>query len=256
MAALPPLRFSVSIETMFREMPFEQRMEHVAALGFSAFQFWSRNGRDMNITLALKTALHLDVSAFIGSTAHLVDRQQHKKFEEDIIRAASLAVDLSCSNLIVHSGPVLAGVPREEQHAAIVEALQAVIPIAQDADVTIVLEPRNQLDYPDNYLVSSDEGFQIMRTVNSPHVRLLFSVYHQQISEGNLSTRIEKHLDLIGYIHVADVPGYHEPGTGEISYEYIFAMLREKRYRGFIGLEYEPLVDAKASLRAVRAMGQ
>lgn len=256
MAALPSLRFSVCIETMFLDMPFEQRMEHVAAIGFSAFEFWKRDGRDMNITLALKMALKMEVSAFVGSYASLVDPSQHKQFENDIMKAAALAVDLSCANLIVYSGDTLPDVSREEQHANIVTALRAVEPIAQDADVTLVLEPRNTLDFPGNYLTSSDEGFEIIRAVNSPGVRLLYNVYHQQISEGNLSARIEQNLDLIGHIHVADVPGHHEPGTGEINYEYIFSLLREKNYRGFVGLEYHPLVDSSASLRAVRAMGQ
>lgn len=256
MVALPPLRFSVCVETIFVDMPFEQRLEHVVAQGFSAFEFWKRDGKDMNITLALMTALRLEVSAFIGSTAALVDPGQHAQFETDIVRAAALAVDLSCSNLVVSSGAALPDVPREAQHANIITALQAVTPIAKDAGVTLVLEPLNPIDYPGNYLTTSEEGFAIVRAVNSPNVRLLYNVYHQQISEGNLSTRICNNLDMIGHIRVADVPGRHEPGTGEINYEYIFGLLRENRYQGYVGLEYTPRVNAGASLRAVRAMSQ
>lgn len=256
MSVLPPLRFSVCVETMFREMPFEQRLEHVADLGFPAFEFWGREGKDMNITIALKTALRIEVSAFRGSSVALVDPAQRPQFISEITRSAALAVDLACANLIVQSGPALPGVPREQQRASIVEGLKAVAEIADDADLTVVLEPRNLIDHPDSYLSSSDEGFAIIRAVGSPNVRLLFDIYHQQISEGNLSRRLSENLDLIGHIHVADVPGRHEPGTGEINYEHIFGLLREKGYKGFVGLEYTPLVDAKASLRAVRAMSQ
>jgi hydroxypyruvate isomerase len=256
MAVLPPLRFSVCIETMFLDMPFEQRLEHVVAQGFTAVEFWKRDGKDMNIMLALTTALRLEVSAFIGSTAALVDPEQHAQFENDIMRAASLAVDLSCSCLIVYSGRALPGVPRAEQRANIVKALKAVAPIAKDAGVTIALEPLNPIDYPGNFLIFSEEGFHIIREVDSPNIRLLYNVYHQQTSEGNLSRRLSENLDLIGYIHVADVPGRHEPGTGEINYEHLFGLLREKQYRGYIGLEYVPLVAPAASLRAVRAMSQ
>jgi hydroxypyruvate isomerase len=250
----PPLQFCVCIEKIFESMPFEQRMEHIKDHGFTAFEFWDRSRRDMNITLALKTALRLQVIAFVGSTTSLVDPAQRSTFTNDITRAASLAVDLSCENLIVHSGPALPGVPRAQQRASIIEGLQAVLEIAKDAGVTLLLEPLNLLDFPGTYLVSADEGFEIVRTLNTPHVRLLFDVYNQQISEGNLSTRMIKNLDLIGHIHVADVPGRREPGTGEINYRYIFKLLRKHGYRGYIGLDYIPQTDSKISLEAMRIM--
>ncbi|NJP06156.1 MAG: TIM barrel protein [Chloroflexaceae bacterium] len=252
----PPLRFSVCVETIFLEHPFEQRLEHVAAQGFNAFEFVERNRKDMNITQALASALRITPIAFVGSTASLVDPDQRAQFERDITQAASLAVDLSCANLIVHSGPLMPNVPRPQQHAHIVEALRKVVPIAEDAGVTLLLEPRNIYDYPGNYLIFSNQGFQIIREVNSPSVRLLFNLYHQQISEGNLSTRLVSNLDLIGHIHAADVPGRHEPGTGEINYRFIFALLREKGYRGYIGLDYTPLTSSERSLRAVRALAE
>jgi hydroxypyruvate isomerase len=256
MATLPPLRFAVCVDTLFKEKLFEQRLEYVADLGFPAFEFWTRQGKDMNITLALKLALRLEVSAFVGSEASLVDATQRLQFLADMNRAAALAVDLACNNLIVTSGPLLPNVPREEQRARLVEALCAAAETAADADVVVALKPLNPVDHPDTFLSSSDEGFAIVREVNSPHVRLCFNCYHQQISEGNLTQRITQNLDLIGYIQVADVPGRHEPGTGEINYEHIFGILRENSYRGFVGLEYDPLVDATASLRAVRALSQ
>lgn len=256
MTVLPPLRFSVCVETIFRDMPFEQRLEHIRDQGFSAFEFWKRDGKDMNITLALKLALNLEVSAFIGSSASLVDPAQRTQFLDDITRAAGLAVDLSCANLIIHSGPALPNVPRAQQQASIIAGLREAALIAADAGVTLVIEPLNQIDHPGTYLTFSDEGFEIIRAVNSPHVRLLFNIYHQQISEGNLSMRISDNLALIGHIHVADVPGRHEPGTGEINYEHMFGLLREQGYQGYVGLEYIPLVDSGASLRAVRAMSQ
>lgn len=256
MASLSPLRFSVCVETLFREKLFEQRLEYVADLGFPAFEFYTRQGKDMNITLALKMALRLEVSAFVGSTASMVDPAQRQQFLADITRSAALAVDLACANLIVTSGPAMPGVPYDEQRWNLVDLLKQAAETAEDADVTLVLEPLNRIDHPDSFLWSSDEGFAIVREVNSPHVKLCFDVYHQQISEGNLTQRILNNLDLIGHIHVADVPGRHEPGTGEINYEHIFGVLRESGYKGYVGLEYNPRLDAAASLRAVRALSQ
>ena len=256
MASLSPLRFSVCVETLFREKLFEQRLEYVADLGFPAFEFWTRQGKDMNITLALKMALRLEVSAFVGSTASMVDPAQRQQFLADITRSAALAVDLACANLIVTSGPAMPGVPYDEQRWNLVDLLKQAAETAEDADVTLVLEPLNRVDHPDSFLWSSDEGFAIVRELNSPHVKLCFDCYHQQISEGNLTHRLINNLDLIGHIHVADVPGRHEPGTGEINYEHLFGVLRERGYKGYVGLEYNPLLDAAASLRAVRALSQ
>lgn len=254
MSDLPPLRFAVGLETMFLDLPFEQRIEHVASNGYSAFEFGSRNGKDMNITQALQIALRMEVAAFEGSSASLVDPDQRAQFESDIVRAASLAVDLSCSYLIVRSGPALPDTPRKVQHDSIVRTLSRVVEVAKDADVTILLEPLNPIEYPGNYLTFSSEGFQIIRSVNSPNVRLLFNIYHQQITEGNLTARLLKHLDLIGYIRVADVPGRHEPGTGEINYIYLFKLLRARGFRGYIGLDYIPLAGSAESLQAVKAL--
>lgn len=256
MATLHPLRFSVCVEMLFKEKPFEQRLEYVADLGFRAFEFWSRQGKDMNITLALKMALRLEVSAFVGSNASMVDPAQRQQFLSDITHSAALAVDLACANLIVSSGPAMPGVPYEEQRWNLVDVLKQAAETAEDAGLTLVLEPLNQFDHPGTFLSSSDEGFAIVREVGSPHVKLCFDCYHQQISEGNLTKRIVDNLDLIGHIHVADVPGRHEPGTGEINYEHIFGVLREQGYKGFVGLEFSPLLDSSASLKAVRALSQ
>jgi hydroxypyruvate isomerase len=256
MAALAPLRFSICVETIFKEKPFEQRLEYVADQGFPAFEFWHRQGKDMNITLALKMALRLELAAFAASNASMVDPAQRQQFLADITRAASLAVDLACSNLIITSGPGMPGVPRDEQRWHLVDVLKLAAETAADADLTLVLEPLNQQDHPGVFLSSSDEGFAIVREVNSPHVKLLFDIYHQQISEGDLTRRILENFDLIGHIHVADVPGRHEPGTGEINYEHLFMTLREQGYKGYVGLEYFPLLDPIASLKAVRALSQ
>ena len=256
MANLPPLRFSVCLETIFTDKLFEQRLEHIKDLGFGAFEFWTRQGKDMNITLALKMALRLEVSAIVGSASSMVDPAQRQAFLGDIMRTASLAVDLSCANLIVSSGVELPDCSREKQRATMIEALKEAAETATDADVTLVLEPLNRLDYPGTFLWSSDEAVEIVRAVGSPHVKLCFDIYHQQISEGNLSRRLTDYIGDIGYIQVADVPGRHEPSTGEINYEHIFGLLRELRYSGYVSLEYLPQFDAAASLRSVRAMSQ
>ena len=100
----------------------------------------------------------------------------------------------------------------------------------------------------------SDKGFEIVEQVGSPAVKLLYDIYHQQITEGNLIATITSHIELIGHFHAADVPGRHELGTGEINYANVLAAIDEAGYEGFIGLEYAPTVATAESLQAVLAM--
>ncbi len=93
---------------------------------------------------------------------------------------------------------------------------------------------------------------QVLRAVGSPNVKMLFDVYHQQISEGNLSGNIHKYHDLIGYYQIADHPGRHEPGTGEIHYGHVLRQIHDVGYRGAIGMELSPKSDPMAAFKAVR----
>ncbi|NJM06839.1 TIM barrel protein [Candidatus Gracilibacteria bacterium] len=255
MAALAPVRFAVSIERIFTDKPFEQRMEYVADQGFKAFEFGLRKGKDMNITHALRMALRLEVSAFEATAIPLTDPAQRKAALAEVERSAALAIDLACPTLIVASGHTTVGLSRDEQRRHLVDTLAEAAETAADADLVLALQPQNTIDCPESFLWSMDEAATIVRAIDSPNVQLCFNVYHQQISEGNLSKRLSEYLPLIAHVQVADVPGRHEPGSGEINYEHIFGLLRERGYRGYIGLDYLPLLDPIVSLRAVRALG-
>ena len=98
------------------------------------------------------------------------------------------------------------------------------------------------------------EGFESVREAKHPKVQFLYDFYHEQISEGNLIEKLEKNIDLIGLIHIADVPGRHEPGTGEINFANIYRKLVQLNYRHMVAMEFKPLGDAVASLRAAREM--
>jgi hydroxypyruvate isomerase len=127
--------------------------------------------------------------------------------------------------------------------------------LAEAANVTLLLEPLNtKVDHPGYTLSRSAQAFDVVRRVASPHLKVLYDVYHLQIMEGNLIATLEAHLDDIGHIHVADVPGRHEPGTGEINYHNIARMLQANNYRGFVGLECVPKGDSAAAVRAFQAV--
>lgn len=117
-------------------------------------------------------------------------------------------------------------------------------PFLEEAGVTLVVEPLNILvDHPGYYLYSSEEAFQIIDEVGSPNVKVLFDIYHQQIMEGNLISRIQRNINKIGHFHAADNPGRHELYMGEIQYLNVFRAIEETGYRGYIGFEYFPLEE-------------
>lgn len=248
------LKFSACIEMIFREEPFLDRIDRVAEAGLQAFEFWGWQNKDLDGIVARKEKLGLDVAAIVGGSG-IVDPASKDKFVSDIRESIKVARRLGCSRLIVTTGNELPGVPRAAQHASIVECLKAAAPLAEDAGVVLVLEPLNVLvNHKGYYLATSAEGFEILREVGSPAVKLLYDIYHQQITEGNLIATIEANIGEIGHFHVADVPGRHEPGTGEINYSNVFRRIGALGYSGFVGLEYSPSKDAAQTLQEVLAL--
>ena len=244
---------SVCIEVIFRELPFLDRMDAVAEAGFTAFEFWGWRPKDIEGILKRKEERGLEVSAFcVDPMGRIVDYNTKHEFIAGVKDSIDVARKLDCSRLIVTAGNEIEGVPRKKQHRNIVRCLKQAARLVRKADVTLVLEPLNILvDHRGYYLYSSGEGFEILREVASPNVKLLYDVYHQQITEGNLIDTITKNIDLIGHFHTADVPGRHELGTGEINYANVFKKIDELGYDGFVGLEFMPSTDPGEALEKV-----
>jgi hydroxypyruvate isomerase len=247
------IKLSVCVEMIFADRPFKERVDRVAEAGLGAFEFWDWPAKDINLINERRQFHNLEVAAFIMEPrGRLVHADASAELKEGVSRSIAIAQILGCRNLIVLVGRELPALSRQEQHDNIVHGLKHVAPLAEDAGVTLLIEPLNVIvDHAGFYLSSSQEVFQIVEEVGSPNVKVLFDVYHQQISEGNLIANITEHLDLIGYLHVADVPGRHEPGTGEINYANVMQQVNEAGYNGYVGLEYQPASDSFQSLRAI-----
>jgi len=254
----PELRLSACVEMIFRDRPFPERIELVAKCGLRAFEFWGWRNKDVDAILEKKKATGLEVAAFsVDPGQRLTLRQSKENFVSAVRDTIPVMKKLGVSRMIVTVGNEIPRVSREEQHTSIVECLKAAAPSVEEAGVTIVVEPLNTLvDHGGYYLWSSAEGFQIVREVGSNNVRLLYDIYHQQIMEGNLISNITKNIDLIGHFHVGDVPGRHEPGTGEINYLNVFRAVATSGYKGYIGLEFVPSKSGEEALKQVREMAQ
>ena len=250
------LNLSVCIDMIMGDLPFDERIAGVAAVGIPAVEFWGWLSKDVGLIESATKEHGIRVATFlVDPRGHLVDADKKDEFIDGLRGSIPVADRLGTDTLLVVTGPELEGVPRERQHASIVDTLRAAAPIARDAGKTLVLEPLNILvDHKGYYLSSSDEGFAIIDEVDSPSVKLLYDIYHQQITEGRLIQTLTANIDRIGHFHVADVPGRHEPGTGEINYANVFRAIGDAGYTGFVGLEFSPTRDAATVLQEVRQL--
>jgi len=258
------MKLSVCICTVFKEVDFVDRIAKVKASGLGAFEFWGWSGVDLDAVEAAKQDTGLALAALGVDSAdpavregkakgQLVNPACREAFVAAAIETIAVATRLGNKAIIATVGNEQEGMTRQAQHQSIIDGMKAVAPQAEDAGVTFVLEPLNTLvNHKGYYLWSSAEGFDICRAVDSPAVKLLFDIYHQQIMEGNLIQNITENIDLIGHFHSADVPGRHEFGTGEIHYANVLQRIDETGYDGYIGLEYHPTGDSAESIARIR----
>ncbi|HEO72580.1 MAG TPA: hydroxypyruvate isomerase [Candidatus Hydrogenedentes bacterium] len=255
------LKPSVCIEMFWRETEFAARIPKVAALGFPAFEFWGWWAKDLDAVERAAKEAGLAVAACCVKTAFndavppMLAGGGEAAFVEAVKECVPLRDRLGCRCFIVTTGNELEGVARADQHAACVSALKAAAPVAEDAGITLVLEPLNLLvDHAGYYLSTSAEGFAMVDEVGSPAVKLLFDIYHQQITEGNLSLNILEHIDKIGHFHVANHPGRHEPQRGEINYPYLFEKIAATAYDKYLGLEFTPSIPEQTESVLARVL--
>ena len=237
------LKLSVCIEALFTKIPYPERIKKSAELSAPAFEFWGWSDKNLDDIKQAKDEAGIELATFmceVGSP--LVESGNRETIIDGTKRSIETAKNMDCQRLLVTTGNEIEGVSRAEQHKNIVEHLKAIAGLLEDAGIILTLEPLNILvNHKGYYLYTSEEGFEIIDEVDSPSVKLLYDIYHQQITEGNLIATIEANIDKIGHFHMADVPGRHEPTTGEINYGNVFKKIAELDYDGFVGMEFWPI---------------
>lgn len=244
------MRFSICLEMIYPELDFISRAERVRQASFTTAEFWAWGGKDLE-ALRRQVDRGLAIATFSGQRqGSLVDPRGWDLYREEVQASIPVARSLKCNRLmlltqeLLPDGSARPGGPNltlAHQRANVVRGLTALAPIAEREGITLLLEPLNTLvDHPGYFLTSAREGFAIVKEIGSPNVRLLYDVYHMQIMEGNVTQTLLGHLPLVGHIHVADVPGRHEPGTGELHYGNVLRTLADAGYDGSVGFEFAP----------------
>jgi hydroxypyruvate isomerase len=253
-----PFPLSVMLWTVFRDRPFEERLEKIAEAGYrhmelvGEFRDWTPD--DFAKTNRKKRDLEITFDATAGVGHGVGNPGERDAFLRDIESMLVTAERLECPAIIVLSGNRAPELSHDAQHQSCVEGLKRAAELAEKKNVTLLLENIDPEENPHYFLTSVAEGFEIIGEVNHPRVKFLYDFYHEQISEGNLIEKLEKNIDKVGVVHIADVPGRHEPGTGEINYANIFKKLAALSFRGYAAMEFLATGDPVESLRAARKL--
>jgi hydroxypyruvate isomerase len=242
------MKYSACIDMMFSYTDFYDRFSEAAACGLSAVEFWKWTNKDIK---RVKEELHrnsLDFSVFnIDSRDEKLSYDLSRGIlnsgrKEELVSAFHESLDayraLDASAMIVLIGETRDDISHEKQDENILECLLEIKPYAEKENVTLIVEPLNNIDRKNYYMPYSKPLFDILEKVDSPNVRMLFDIYHQQMMEGHLCDSISAQIGRIGHFHVADCPGRHEPGTGEINYPNVLSHIASLGYDRYIGLEY------------------
>jgi hydroxypyruvate isomerase len=261
----PPFALSVMLWTVFNDLPFEDRLAKVVEAGYTNIELvgeyndhhWSPADYDRANAARKRLGIHFDATAGLHNS--IADPAARDAFLAELGQALTPMEALACPAMIVLSGNVKPTLTHEAQHDACIETLKQAAKLVEGRQIAgqpvrLLLECIHLEENPHYFLTSANEAIEIVRAVNHPQVQFLYDIYHEQMSYGNLIDKLDKHIDVIGLIHIADVPGRHEPGTGEINYGNIYRKLAELNYRHNVAMEFRPVGDPVATLRAAKAL--
>jgi hydroxypyruvate isomerase len=255
------MKLSVCAVTVYGDLKLTERAEAIMRHGISNIELWGLTGLDIDELEKSSKAVGWRAAGFCGNQDNaLIDPEKRQGFMAELRRSVGVAKRLGSSNIAVltdQMDPQARPIPptrpmsRDQKLLSYYEGLSQAVRLAEDEDVNLLIEPLNtKVDHQGYFLSNTAMGFEIIRGINSPRLKMLYDSYHMQIMEGNLIKTIEQNLDAISEIHVADVPGRHEPGTGEVNYRNIIRMLKANGYKGYIGLECWPAEDSDKAIKA------
>jgi hydroxypyruvate isomerase len=249
-------RFAANLTMLFNEVPFLERFERAARAGFSAVEFlfpygWTAEEIKSRLEAnGLQLVLHnLPAGDWdAGERGIACHPERVEEFRAGVDRAIAYARALGVKQLNCLAGKAPAGVPEEALRSTFVGNLRYAAQKLDGAGLRLLIEPINRYDIPGFYLHRTDQAIAILDEVGASNAFVQYDIYHAQRTEGELAATMRKHLARIAHIQLADNPGRHEPGTGEINYPFLFKLLDELGYDGWIGCEYKPAGTTEAGL--------
>lgn len=256
-------KFAANLTMLYADSPFPARFGRASASGFRYVEYMFPYEHDLSALAAALADNGLQQVLFnlpagdwaagergIAALPHRVD-----EFRSGVQRAVEIAQALNVHQLNCLVGKRDPEVPLNEQRRVMIENLRCAADTLAAAGITLLVEMLNPYDVPGFLIDSPRAAFEVQEQVGSANLKVQYDVYHAQRSQGELANTIRSHLDRIGHIQVADNPGRHQPGTGEINYRFLFEFLDAIGYTGYVGLEYVPTGTTEESLAWVGEYG-
>jgi hydroxypyruvate isomerase len=255
-AAASKPKLSVMLWTLGRRMAPDAQVDIAAKAGYGGVELLSdyKNWKpdQMAAFRARLKSTGLVVDSMVSGGSPLVDPDKRSALVDSVTASIPFAKDFGCSQFILTAGGSLAGQTPEAKRTAIVETLKRVSDATAKDNIEVLLEPIDLLERKNSAVTSVVEGFEIVREVARPNIKVLYDFYHEQRGAGNLLQKLDGNLELVGLVHIADVPKRTAPGTGEINYINIYKRLAEMKYNRWIAMEFYPTGDAVPVLRTAR----
>jgi hydroxypyruvate isomerase len=249
-------RFAANLTMLFNELPFLDRFEAAAKAGFTGVEYLfpydfpaselAARLKSNGLTQVLHNLPAGDWGKGERGIAILPDRVE--EFRSGVERAIAYAKELGCGQVNCLAGIAPAGAERAALEATFVANLAYAAPRFKAAGIKLLIEAINPIDIPGFFLNTTRQALDIIARTGSDNVFIQYDIYHMQITEGDLARTMERHLAMIPHVQLADNPGRHEPGTGEINYPFLFAHLDRIGYTGWIGCEYKPKTTTSEGL--------
>lgn len=241
-------KLAANISMMFTELPFLDRIAASADAGFKAVEFlfpYDYPADDIAARLQSNGVANVLFNAPPGNWAEgergiaaLPGREQ--EFREGIERAIRYAKVLGTPNIHVMAGVLPADADRDECRAVYIRNLKLAAAECGPHGLNVLIEPINSRDMPGYLLNRQAQAHDIRVAVAARNLKVQMDFYHAQIMEGDIAMTFRKYQDHVGHIQIAGVPERHEPDTGEVNYAYLFRLLDELGYQGWVGCEYRP----------------
>ena len=256
-------RFAANLTLLFTELPFLERFGAAAQAGFEAVEFLFPYGYDKD-ALAGQLRRHRLVQVLhnlppgdwdAGERGIACHPDRVGEFRQGVARAIEYATALECRQLNCLAGIAPPGASAQQVRATLVDNLRFAAAELGRAGIRLLVEPINVFDMPGFYLNRTAQAIDLLDEVGSDNLFLQYDIYHAQRMEGQLGNTIARYLPRIAHMQLADNPGRHEPGTGEINYAWLLRHIDRLGYEGWIGCEYRPAAGTQAGLGWMQALG-
>lgn len=243
------LKFSVNLTLLFTEVDFLSRFARASKAGFKGVEYLYPYEWDKKQLAELLEKHGLEQVLYnlpagdwqAGERGITCLPNRVGEFQEGIGVAIEYAKALKCSRLNCIAGKTPAGVSAEKVRQTLIANLRFAATALAKENIRLLVEPLNDMDNPGFYLVHTRDALRLFGEVNHPNLWLQYDIYHMQVMEGNLTKTILDNLSHIAHIQLADNPGRHEPGTGEINFSNLLRSIDKSGYDGWIGCEYYPV---------------